>query len=79
MGREKRIFLITCRCAIIELTRSTLVREAMTYLGFTVVALSQSRKGDTPCFVPTSLDIACIICHKVAGARIGETISGCTR
>ena len=51
----------------------------MTCRGSIVATLNQSRNGATYLVIPTASDCACIICHVVAGARKGETISGWTR
>ena len=44
-----------------------------------VAALNQSRNGATYWVIPMASDFACIICHAVAEARKGDTISGWTR
>ena len=58
---------------------SKLVREAMRYRGSIVASLNQSRNGATRWVIPMDPDLACIICHAVAGARKGDTVSGWTR
>ena len=51
----------------------------MTCRGSIVATLNQFRNGATNLVIPMALDFACIICHVVAGARKGETISRWTR
>ena len=47
----------------------------MPYWGSTVSTLNKSMNGSTQWFIPMVSDFECIMCHTVAGARRGETIS----
>ena len=78
-GGGTSLALISCRCASVASVRSTLVRAAMPCRGSIVATLKKSRNGATRWVIPMASDFACIICHAVASARKGETISGWTR
>ena len=51
----------------------------MPYWGSTVSTLNKSMNGSTQWFIPMVSDFECIMCHRVAGARKGDTISTWTR
>ena len=78
-GGGTRLVLIHCHCASVASARSMLVRAAILCRGSIVPDLNQSRNGSTRWVIPMTSYFSCIICHAVASARKGDTISGWTR
>ena len=78
-GGGTRLVLIPCLYIRVASARSTIVRAAIPFLGSTVAALNQSSNGATCWVIPMASDFECIMCHRVAGARKGDTISTWTR
>ena len=69
------LVLILYLCARVAFARYTLVRAARPSWGSTVTTLNQYKNVSTHWVIPMASDFACIMCHAVAGARKGETIS----